>query len=186
MRLNKAFICILLVLFNVIYISFVIGICFAEEDISSLLSDKIELTGEILPCNELTQCKKLLLLEQKGGIEPSWLPNFYKTLKEELSRLNYKFVNEKNEADCTVSPGVFFFDTKDAYSEETSALNIDRDDNFPYLCSLSIVFIDKNGKENSFMAFVGVSKEMPVEDKSKYVDYLGKIYLFLLKKLLPQ
>lgn len=184
MRFNKTSVYILLVLVSVIYVSLGTRICFAEENTLSLLSKNIAIQ-KIPRCSELVQCNKLFLLEQIDESQATWGPYFYKTLQENLSRLSYKFVDRKDEADCMVY-AIFFFDSKDAYIEESRALNIDKDDNFPYLCSLGVGFIDKTGKELSgFSGYCGVSKELPVKDKIKYVDYLGKIYLHLLKKMLP-
>lgn len=173
----------MLIIFSMIFL--VIGICFAEEEISSLLSKKIGFNGQISRRDESTQCKKIFLREQKGDAMP-WEPNFNKMLKEELSRLNYKFVDRESEADCEVF-SVFFCDSneKDLYVEETRAIDIYGDKNFPYLCSLSIAFSGKNGKGDGCMAFCGV-KELPVEDKSKYIEQLGKIYSFLLKEIFRQ
>ena len=169
----------------------------AEEDISIWLSDKIAVQ-KIPYGNKLPQCKKIWLLEKTGEHgEPLWVPNFFKTLKKELKKLGYEIVSKQQEADCILSP-IFFFDSldsKDAYlQEECSMLNIDKDENFAYLCSLSTVFMDTKGMTarypegivENFMAYCGVRKEFPVDDKNIYTKNLGRIYSFLLGKMLPE
>ena len=165
-------------------------ICFSEETIKSFLSDTMVLE-KISSSDELPGCKKIWINKETGETnQPSWTLIFFELLEKGMKRLGYELVANKEDSDCVISVGAFgFLNLEDIPIPEGSGWGLDKE--LKYVSSVSIIFID-NKKRNypegivrGFMSYCAIKKGFPVDDKNIFNEYLGEIYIYLLKKMLP-